>query len=77
MTEIELKKLFAKQIRRRITALNIDQRELARRAGLTEVTVSRYIKGDRKPTYDIVIRLAQSLECEPSYLIDFDEPFEW
>lgn len=77
MKEKELKYLFAKRIRRRITALDIDQREVARRAGITEVSLSRYIKGVRKPSYDIVIRIAQALECTPGYLLDLDEPLEW
>ena len=76
MTERELRQHFAKQIRRRIVALRIDQRELARRSGLTEATISKYIKCYRKPTYDNVIRIAQALECSPSYLIDIDEPLE-
>ena len=76
MTEQELRELFAKRIRRRIVALNIDQRELARRAGIRESTLSMYIKFHRKPTYDIVIRLAQALECKPGDLIDIDEPLE-
>lgn len=77
MTERELRQLFAKRIRQRIVALHIDQRELARRAGLTEATISKYIKCHRKPTYDNVIRIAQALECSPGYLIDIDEPLEW
>lgn len=76
MTERELRQLFAKRISRRLVALNIDQRELAKRSGLSEATVSRYIKGWRKPTYDIVIRIAQALECEPGDLINIEEPLE-
>lgn len=76
MTEEELRLLFAKRIRCRIVALDINQRELARRAGITEVTLCRYIKGHRKPTYDIVIKLAKALECTPNDLIDIDEILE-
>ena len=76
MTEQELKQLFAKRIRRRIIALDIDQRELARRAGIRESTLSMYITQRRKPTYDIVIRIAQALDCEPGELINIDEPLE-
>lgn len=77
MKEVELKQLFAKRIRQRIVAININQRELARRAGLTEVALSRYITCSRKPTYDIVIRIAQALECNPGDLINIDERFEY
>lgn len=77
MTENELKKIFTKRIKCRLRALHIDQRELARRAGLTDAAVSRYMKGYRKPTYDIVIRLAQALECSAGDLIDIEEDFEY
>lgn len=73
MTERELREEFTKRIKRRLQVLQIDQRELSRRAGISEVSLSRYLKCHRKPTYDIVIRLAQALECKPSYLIDIDD----
>ena len=76
MREIELRLLLAKRIRQRIVALHIDQRELARRAGITEASLTRYIKCQRKPTYDIVIRIAQALECTPGCLLDIDEILE-
>lgn len=73
MTDKELMQLFAKRIRRKMVRLNIDQRELAKRAGITEVSLSRYMTGKRKPTYDIVIRIAQALECEAGDLININE----
>lgn len=76
MTRQELQKHFAKQIKRRMRAIGIDQREIARRAGITEVSMSRYINGTRKPTYDIVIKIAQALECSVGYLLDIDELLE-
>lgn len=76
MTELELRQLFSKRIKIRLRTLHIDQRELARRSGLTDVTISRYVKCYRKPTYDNVVRIAQALECSPGYLIDIDEPLE-
>lgn len=76
MNEMEYRQLFAKRIRQRINRLNIDQRELARRAGISEVTLSRYIQCRRKATFDMVKKIAQALECEPSDLIDVDEVLE-
>ena len=76
MTEFELRQLLSKRIRCRLNILHIDQRELARRTGLSEATISKYIKCHRKPTYDNVIRIAQALDCSPSDLIDIDELLE-
>lgn len=76
MRELELMQLFAKRIKRKMVPLHIDQRELAKRAGITEVTLSRYLNCQRKPTYDIVIRIAQALECSPGELINIDDKLE-
>ena len=76
MTEMEFRQLFAKRIRQRINRLNIDQRELAKRADISEVTLSRYIRCRRKPTIDIVNKIAYALECEPGDLINIDEVLE-
>lgn len=73
MTDKELTQMFAKRIKRKMVRLHIDQRELAKRAGITEVSMSRYMTGKRKPTYDTVIRIAQALDCEPGDLINIDE----
>ena len=77
MNDVELKQLLAKRIRRYMNRMNIDQRELAKRAGLSEVSLSRYITGHRKPTYDIVIRIAQALNCLPGDLLNIDEIYEY
>ena len=76
MTEQDLRQLFSKRIKCRLNILHIDQRELARRTGISEVTISKYVNCYTKPTYDNVIRIAQALECSPSDLIDIDEPLE-
>lgn len=73
MTEQELAQLLAKRIKRKMVPLHIDQRELARRVGITEASLSRYMKGQRKPTYNIIVKIAQALECRPGELIDIDE----
>lgn len=70
MNNEELYREFSRRIRCRLRALHIDQRELSRRTGLTEASISRYVNGVRKPTYDIVIRIARALECTPGELID-------
>lgn len=76
MTEQELAQLLAKRIKRKMVPLHIDQRELARRAGITEASLSRYMKGQRKPTYNIIVKIAQALECRPGELIDIDEQLD-
>lgn len=70
MNNMRRRQLFAKRIRQRINRLNIDQRELARRAGISEVTLSRYIQCHRVPSMEIIDRIAAALECTPGDLLN-------
>lgn len=76
MTEHELRQLFAKRISRKLVANDMKQIDLAEQTGIPKQTISRYMNCQRKPTYDVVIRIAQALSCRPGDLIDIDEPLE-
>ena len=65
----EWKKEFARRIRRKMVAKHMNQRELARIAGIHEVTLSRYICCTRTPPIHIVCKLAIALDCEFDYLV--------
>lgn len=73
LTDEQITQRFSKQINKRLRALNIDQRELARRIGINESTLSRYMNGHRDPSYRLIFRMAEALDCEPSYLIDIHD----
>ena len=42
---------------------NIKQRELAKAIGATEVSVSRWVSGERIPKATIAIQIAKVLDC--------------
>lgn len=69
-TDEQITTMFDRQVHRRLNALGIDQRELARRVGISEVSLSRYLNGRRDPGLSLIIRMAEALECEPSFLVD-------
>jgi transcriptional regulator with XRE-family HTH domain len=48
---------------------NIKQKELAAEIGVTEVTISRYLNGNRKPHSDIIIKMAEYLGVSTDYLL--------
>lgn len=78
MTRQEWRKEFARQIRIRMrNKLHIDQKELAKRSGLSEMTISRYIRGERTPGAREIIQLAIALECRTDDLIMFGEMVEF
>lgn len=66
-----------KQISERLEAIleekNIKQKELAAKIGVTEVTISRYLNGERKPQSDIIIKMAEYLGVSTDYLLGMTE----
>lgn len=76
MNQTEWQKKFAKQIRRKLAANNINQRELSERSGISEVTISRYIKCRRIPRVGEILKLAIALNCSVDELINFGELIE-
>lgn len=49
---------------------NLKQRDLAKKVGVTEVSMSRYFNGSRMPRKDILYRIAKALNTTPEYLTD-------
>ena len=49
---------------------NLSQRELARMVGVTEVSMSRYMNGERTPRDPILDKIARYLHTTPEYLKD-------
>lgn len=47
----------------------LTQRELAEKVGVTEVSMSRYIKGDRVPKGPIIANIATVLHTTSDYLL--------
>ena len=47
----------------------LSQRELADKVGVTEVSMSRYIKGDRVPKGPIIANIALALHTTSDYLL--------
>lgn len=53
-------KNFLKQV---LDERQINQKQLAQESGLTESAISRYIKNDRKPNGDAMLKIAKILNC--------------
>ena len=61
-------KLNTKRLQEEIFRCNITQRTLAEKIGVTEVSVSRYVHGERMPKGNILVEMARVLGTTPSYL---------
>lgn len=56
-------------IARKCKELKLTQKQLAEQTGLTEAGISRYISGQRLPRIDILLRIAETLNCTLDYLL--------
>lgn len=65
---------------RRLTILmeekDLTQTELASKIGITNVTISRYLSGERKPRIEIVTKLAEVLGTTVDYLLGSERKTE-
>ena len=53
-----------------LSQLNMTQRELAEKVDVTEVSMSRYIKGDRVPKGPVIANIATVLHTTTDYLLN-------
>lgn len=60
----KIKELMANQ--------KMNQKQLSQKSGITEASVSRYLKGDRKARMDIIINFAKALGVTTEYLLEED-----
>lgn len=61
---------FEAKISRFLKENGMSQRELAKKVGVTEVSMSRYISGDRVPKGPIVAKIAKELGTTVEYLME-------
>ena len=61
--------IFSKKISVLMMKKNISQRDLAKKAGVTESAMSYYVSGSRVPRSDVLVRIANALETSSDYLL--------
>ena len=65
-----MKNTLGGRIAELLTQLNMTQRELAEKVDVTEVSMSRYIKGDRVPKGPVIANIATALHTTTDYLLN-------
>ena len=60
---------IGEQIAKRLNEVGISQRKLADLTGITEVSMSRYIRGERIPNGQIVAKIATALHTTSDELL--------
>ena len=66
------KLIFKKNLKRLLEQNNLNQAEFAKKIGVTEAAVSRYINGSRIPSTKIVGKIIKTLNCSYSELFEED-----
>ena len=69
LNQDEYSKAFGKYLKSLLDEKGMTQAELARRTGLTEASVSRYINGNRSPRIAQAYRMAQVIGIDMNTLI--------
>ena len=61
--------MIGKRISNLLQENDMTQKELASKIGVTEVTISRYVTGERTPQTDIIVKIADALHSTTDYLL--------
>ena len=61
---------FGERLSELIRIRDYSQKELAKRAGVTEAAMSHYVKGDRYPRASVLARIADALGTTSDYLMN-------
>ena len=63
-------KLNVQRLREEMNRRGMKQRDLAEKAGVTEVSISRYVHGERMPKGNILAAMARALGTTSAYLLE-------
>lgn len=76
MTETQWLDTFGDNLASMLYDAKLTQRDLADMTGLSESTISFYIRKQKMPGIKAILKIAYALDCEVSELIDFGSTIE-
>lgn len=69
LSEVELKNIFAKNLRNALSELNMNQADLASSMQVNRSLICRWLNGDHAPGFESLARISNELGLEPSYFL--------
>ncbi len=69
----KMNNLFVERIKGLIEKIGVTQRDLAQDIGVTESTLSKYLKGERTPNRDVLLNIATALNTTSDYLLGLSD----
>lgn len=61
--------MWRNKVKKLMDTKKMSQKDLAKKSGITEASISRYLSGESEPRIDILLNLSKALEVDASYLI--------
>ncbi len=76
MSEMEWMSIFRDNLVDIMDEKGYTQERLARKTGLTQATISKYINKKQMPSIKAIVNLAYALDCTTDELIEFGDTIE-
>ncbi|MGH7964882.1 MAG: helix-turn-helix domain-containing protein [Candidatus Binatia bacterium] len=73
MDMVTLKRLFGRRVRSLRKLRDLTQEKLAEATSLSAEYVSKVERGLTSPSFEVIAKLAEALQVDPSMLFDFSE----
>ncbi len=70
---MELSDIISKRIKSKREKLSITQKEFAERVGVSPAAINQFEKGEKKPSPDVLTRIAKELGVSTDYLLGASE----
>jgi len=64
---------FRDRLRKAMNDNSLNSRELSKRCGLSEASISRYLLGQMEPKVDAIKKMADALHVDPVWLMGIDK----
>lgn len=76
MTETQWIETFGDNLADILYEARLTQKDLAEMSGLSEASISAYIRKQKAPGFKAIVNIAYALDCDVSELIDFGSSIE-
>lgn len=73
MTEFEWLEAFSDNLTKLVYESKLTQCDLSEMTGISQGTISKYLRGQQMPGIKAIINIADALGCSTDELIDFGE----
>ena len=70
---MEIRNRYIDRMKEAMKDNDINARELSKRCGLSEASISRYLSGNMTPRMNAISKMAEALRVDPVWLMGYDD----